>query len=156
MSENNAQNADPQPSQGPGKETPDLVAELREMGQQLEAAFRAAIESDRAKQLQRDIAGGIRELTTQLKSAAQKVEGSPRVQRVEERGRQVVDQARQSDVLQKAQEAVATGLSQINDQLRKLVERIEQDQPAEAQQQQVPVEHETPATGETTRLDDKE
>ena len=47
----------------------ELSAELREMGQQLEAAFRAALESERTKQLQRDLAGGVRELSQQIQAA---------------------------------------------------------------------------------------
>ena len=57
MSEN--QNTNPQPD----KDSADLMKELREMGQQLEAAFRAAIESDRAKQLQKDIAQSVTGIT---------------------------------------------------------------------------------------------
>ncbi len=47
MSESQTPNTNPQ--SGPDKDSSDLLVELREMGQQLEAAFRAAIESDRAK-----------------------------------------------------------------------------------------------------------
>ena len=43
----------PQPERPQGEQPGgDLTTELREMGQQLEAAFRAAIESERARQLQ--------------------------------------------------------------------------------------------------------
>jgi hypothetical protein len=54
-----------EPSRG---STTDLGSELREMAQQLEAAFRAALESERTKQLQRDLAGGMRELSTQIQN----------------------------------------------------------------------------------------
>jgi hypothetical protein len=50
-----------------------------------------------------------------------------------------------------------SGIGQLNDQLRKLVERLESDRTSQAgapTTQQVPIEHE-PATGETTRLDDE-
>ena len=56
MSENNSSNQRP----GSDKDSSDLLKELREMGQQLETAFRTAIESERAKQLQQDIVGGVR------------------------------------------------------------------------------------------------
>jgi BMFP domain-containing protein YqiC len=135
----------------------DLSNELREMGQQLEAAFRAALESERTKQLQRDLAGGIRELSTQIQSALRSVQSNPRVQQAEERGRQVFAQARESKVAQDLQETIVGGIAQLNDQLRKLVDRLENDSSAQASNsptQQVPIEHE-PATGETTRLDDE-
>ena len=154
MSEHTPSN---QPGQGPGKD--DLVGELREMGQQLEAAFRAAIESDRAKQLQRDLASGVHELSEQVKTAVKSLQSDPRVQQAEERGKQVVSQARQSKVAQDLQETIVSGIAQLNQQLRKLVERIESEsgQSSGPSTQHVPVEHEPPpATGETTRLDDED
>src|ERR1700712_1263060 len=110
MSENQTPN---NPQSGPDKD--DLLNELREMGQQLETAFRTAIESDRAKQLQKDITGGVRELTSQLKTAVKTVQTDPRFQQVEERGRQAVTQARDSKVVQDIQETVITGLAQLNE-----------------------------------------
>jgi hypothetical protein len=135
----------------------ELNTELREMGQQLEAAFRAALESERAKQLQRDLAGGIRELSTQLQNALKSVQSNPRVQQAEERGRQAFTQARESKVAQDLQDTLVGGIAQLNDQLRKLVVRLENDSTTTASSpstQQVPIEHE-PAVGETTRLDDE-
>jgi len=156
MSENYNPN-NPQPD----KDSTDLVKELREMGQQLEAAFRAAIESDRAKQLQKDIAGGVRELTGQIQSAVKSVQTDPRFQKAEERGKQAFEQARESKVVNDIQETIVTGLTQLNAQLRKVVERIdaETNRPSAGStpSQNVPVENEPSATtGETTRLNDED
>jgi heparin binding hemagglutinin HbhA len=153
MSENT-----PNTSQQPGqdKDSAELMNELREMGQQLEAAFRAAIQSDRAKQLQKDLAGGVREITAQLKTAVKTVQSDARFQQAEERGRQAVAQARESKVVQDIQETLVTGIGQLNEQLRKVVERLqaEANTPASSSQN-VPVEDESAATGETTRLNDE-
>ena len=153
MSENT-----PNASQQPGndKDSGDLLNELREMGQQLETAFRAAIQSDRAKQLQKDLAGGVREITEQLKTAAKTVQNDTRFQQAEERGRQAVAQARESKVVQDIQETLVTGLAQLNEQLRKVVDRIQSEvnTPSGAATQNVPVDDESAATGETTRLDE--
>jgi hypothetical protein len=133
------------------------MKELREMGQQLETAFRTAIESDRAKQLQQDIVGGVRELAGQVQSAVKSLQENPRVQQAEQRGRQAVEQARESKVVQDIQETIVSGLAQLNAQLRKVVERIENEatKPSGSPAQNVPVEQEPPpATGETTRLDE--
>jgi hypothetical protein len=155
MSENSGQTPGG-PTPGSHKETPDIVGELREMGQQLEAVFRAAVESDRTKQLQRDLAGGFRELTHQVQSALKSVQENPRVQQAEERGREVFSQAQQSKVVQDVQETVITGIAQLNEQLRKIVDRLEHepgDTPP-APKQDVKVETEPPpSTNETTRLD---
>lgn len=142
------------PNAGHESGASDLMKELREMGQQLEAAFRAAIESDRAKQLQQDIAGGVRELSGQVQSAVKSLQESPRLQQAEERGRQALEQARESKVVQDIQETIVAGLAQLNQQLRKVVDRIEKEVGG-TPVQNVPVEHEAPATGETTRLDEK-
>lgn len=161
----------PESGQTPGqsRENADLANELREMAQQLEAAFRAAVESERAKQLRRDLAGGVRELTTQLQTALKSAQDDPRLQQVEERGRDAVSRAQQSPVVQDLQEAIVTGVGQINLQLRKLVDRLEQSSTtstgtaSSTTTQHVPVENAgttpytaptTPATGETTRLND--
>jgi hypothetical protein len=145
--------AEGEPSRGGAA---DLAGELREMAHQLEAAFRAALESERTKQLQRDLAGGMRELNSQIQSALKSLQTNPRVQQAEERGRQVLNQARESKVAHDLQETIVGGIAQLNDQLRKLVDRLENDRVGQAggsETQQVPIEQE-PSTGETTRLKD--
>ena len=154
MSENTP-NAGQQP--GHDKDSGDLLNELREMGQQLEMAFRAAIQSDRAKQLQKDLAGGVREITEQLKTAAKSVQNDTRFQKAEERGRQAVAQARESKVVQDIQETLVTGIAQLNEQLRKVVDRLQSDAnppSSGSSAQDVPVDDQSAATGETTRLKD--
>jgi hypothetical protein len=154
MSENTP-NASQQPKND--KDSGDLLDELREMGQQLETAFRAAIQSDRAKQLQKDLAGGVREITEQLKTAAKSVQSDTRFQQAEERGRQAVAQARESKVVQDIQETLVSGIAHLNDQLRKVVDRIQSEANAPSSgpaSQDVPVDDQSAATGETTRLKD--
>src|SRR5215211_6457778 len=155
MSENT-----PNTNQQPGhdKDSADLLNELREMGQQLETAFRAAVQSDRAKQLQKDLAGGVREITEQLKTAAKSVQSDTRFQQAEERGRKAVAQARESKVVQDIQETLVSGLAQLNEQLRKVVENLQSEgnPPSSGPTaQNVPVDDESAATGETTRLQDE-
>ncbi len=161
MSDDTTRNTPP-PGPNQDKDEPDLTVELREMGQQLEAAFRAMIESDRAKQLQRDLAGGVRELTSQVHHAVKNLQTNPRVQQAEERGRQAIHQAKESKLVNDIQETIVAGIAQVNDRLRHLVEKLETDRPDQAGSpppvggptQQVPIEREAAATGETTRLDD--
>jgi len=138
--------------------TGDLGRELRETAQQLEAAFHAAMESERTKQLQRDLAGGMRELSGQIQSALKSLQTNPHVQQAEERGRQVLGQARESKIAHDLQETIVSGIVQLNDQLRKLVERLESDRASQVggpATQQVPIDHE-PSTGETTKLKDED
>jgi len=145
----------PNPGQPePEKESPDLLSELREVGQQIEAAFRAFVESDRARQMQTDVARSVREVASVMRDAAQKLQADPRIQQAEERGRQAIDRARESQAFHDLQEALVNGLSHLNVQLRKLVEKLEADRVASSNPptEHIPVDQE-PATGETTKLD---
>jgi sugar-specific transcriptional regulator TrmB len=130
----------------------ELQQELRELTRQLETAFRATLESERTKRIQADLAAGVRELSGQVRNAVENVAKDPRVQEAEERGRQAISQARESKVVQEVQDVLITGISQLNMQLRKLVERIEQEGKNVTNTQHVPVEQE-PNTNETTKLD---
>lgn len=146
----------------PQKETPDLATELREMGQQLETLFRAFIESERTKQMQATVAKSVRDLAAAMRQTAEKIQTDPRFQQVEDRGRQALERARESQVFHDVQEALVTGLEQINTRLQKLVEKLEAERAASAQTAQQgevnpPVEHvplEAPATGETKKLEE--
>ncbi len=147
----------PPPGNDPGKNATDLKAELREMGQQIETALRTFIESERAKQLQDDLARGVREVSSQVRTAVQNLQSDPRVAQAEERGRQAIHQARESKVVQDLQDTLVVGLSELNSQLSKLVQRLEEDnkrRKAAPSSQNVPVEQEPPATSETRKLDE--
>jgi hypothetical protein len=134
------------------RETPDLVNELREMGQQLESMFRAFIESERARQMQRDLAGGVQEITKQVQIALRSAQSNPRFQQAEERGRQVLNQAQQSKLVNDVQEAIVNGLGQLNEQIKRASERLQEDERANAgsgttaQQVPIDVDEEQPAT----------
>lgn len=158
----NSQSTPPmgEPEKDPAAE---LQNELREMGRQLEAAFRTTLESDKAKRVQSDLAAGVREITKQVRTAVESAQANPQVQEVEQRGREVLKQAGENKIVQDVQEMVLTGISQLNVQLRKLVERMEtevEQARSNIQTHQVPIDHESntgnqPNTGETTRLNDQ-
>ncbi|MEM8531629.1 MAG: hypothetical protein AAGF95_12355 [Chloroflexota bacterium] len=154
MNDETKQDQNAQQSKDQAKDNPDLMNELREMGQQFEALFRAAVENDRTKQLRRDLSGGVRELTSQVRDAVKTVQSNPQVQQAEERGRQAFNQAQQSKVANDVQETMVAGIAQLNAQLRKLVGRVEPDSdkqtPPSSDSQDPP---QGPATGPTTKLD---
>lgn len=158
MSEQTPATGQPEPQ----KETPDLATELREMGQQIEALFRAFIESERAKQMQVTVAKSVQNVAAVMRETVEKLQSDPRVQQVEDRGRQALERARESQVFHDVQEALVNGLEQINAQLHKLVEKLEAERAAGTQSAQggetnPPIEHvplEAPATGETKKLEE--
>ena len=135
----------------------DLVDEIREFGNQVEAAFRAALESERTRQLQRDLMGGLKELSSQLKTVVKGAQENPRVQQASDRGKEVLRNAQHSKTAQDLQETLVSGITQLNVQLRKLVDRLETSETetvTTTTTQHIPVEHSnTPAEGATVRLD---
>ncbi len=145
------------PTGTPSEKDGDLGRELREMGQQLESAFRTVLESDRARQIQRDLSSGVQEIFSQLQVAVKRLQSDPRVQQAEERGRDLLSQAQQSKAVADLQETLTTGFAQLNAQLRKAVDRIEsnlnQYEPDAADTvQRVTIEQEPPAAPATEHL----
>ncbi len=140
--ENNS-NQPPQPQN-------DLGSELRELGQQLEAAVRTAIHSDQARQVQQDVSSGLKEIGTQLFTALKSIQDSPQLQHLVERGEQAVSQAQQNPATQDFQEALSRGIAQLNDQLAAFVVRMREPDSSDTP----PTSTDTPpTTSETTRLD---
>ncbi len=133
-----------QPEQQPGQrpdETPNLGAELLELGQQIEAALRTALESERARQLKQELVTGLRHVSEQMQSAVKMIADDPRVQELAERGQQTLHQIQQSQAAHDLQQALAQGIAQLNDRLAEFIKRLQAAADGE------------PATGETTRLD---
>jgi glutamate-1-semialdehyde aminotransferase len=132
-----------------------LADELRELGQQLEQAFRTAIESDRFKTMQRDLLAGMRELGVQMQNAAQRIQQDPNVHNMAVKGQQAVKQAQDSPAVRDFQEMMTRGIAQLNEQLAAFVARQREQNDTAApptKSQSVPIEQE-PNTSETTRLD---
>jgi sugar-specific transcriptional regulator TrmB len=141
-----------QPEKKPTPDRADLQEELRELGAQIEAAVRAALSSERAQQLRRDLSESARDVTAQLKRVVENAQSDPRVQQASERGREAIKQAGESQVVHDVQEALFNGLTQINARLRQVVDSIENPPAKGGTTQQVPIETDGPAEGETTRL----
>ncbi|WP_322817046.1 hypothetical protein [Chloroflexus sp.] len=129
-----------QPEQKPDQ-TPDLAAELRELGQQIEAALRSALESERARQLQQELLSGLRAVNEQVQTATRMIAENPRVQDLAERGQHALHQIQQSQAVHDLQQTLAQGIAQLNEQLAEFIKRMQSP---------------PPATGETTRLDKDE
>lgn len=133
----------------------DLVSEIRELGQQLEQMVRTSLDTERAKVIQRDVTNGMREIGTQMQSALKALSENPQVQDLADRGQQAIEQAQQNPVVKDFQEALARGISQLNDQLAAFVSRTTSGTPPAAGSQSINIETDGEAnTGSTTRLDD--
>ncbi|MCC7355370.1 MAG: hypothetical protein IT330_16635 [Anaerolineae bacterium] len=116
-----------------------LADELRELGKQLGLALRAAWESEERQQMEKELGEGLKDLGKQIEQAMASAKTSPQTQKVKEQMGRVVETARQSEAVQEMREGVASGLRELNEELRKLVEKM--------QQRQGPAGGEPPASG---------
>ena len=157
MSENQTNN---QQNDQQGGQGPDLASELRELGQQIEQSVRAALDSERAKTIRKDLVTGLNEIGKQVQVAVKSLQTNPRVQDLADRGQRVVSQAQESPAMKDFQETLAKGIAQLNERLAAFVARTESAGDGTSSQQ-VPVEDASqppaddtapPATGDTTRL----
>ncbi len=134
----------------------DLSTELRELGQQLEQAFRGVVENENAKKLQRDFVSGLREIGTQMQTGLNSFKENPRVQTLTERGQQVMHQAQESQASRDFQESLVRSVAFLREQIASFNERQKAgmvDPAGDTQNVTIEHEEEAPATGETTRLD---
>jgi hypothetical protein len=134
----------------------ELSKELRELGQQLEQAFRGVVEGENAKKLQRDFVSGLREIGVQMQTGLSSLKENPRVQTLTERGQQVVNQAQESQASRDFQESLARGVAFLREQIASFNERQKTEAVAPTSDSQtvtIEREEETPTTGETTRLE---
>lgn len=102
-----------------------LADELRELGKQLGLALRAAWESEERQRLEKEIGEGLKDLGKQLDQALQAAKVSPQTQKVKEQVEKVVETARQSEAVQEIREGLISGLRELNEELRRLVEKMQ-------------------------------
>ncbi len=115
-----------------GTEEAAVTRELQELGRQLAATARAAWQSPRRQELQQDITEGMRSLRDQLTDTIDTVRGNPRAQNVtqtvKENVGKVAETTRASDLVDDVRTGLASGLRELNDQLRRLSERLERQE----------------------------
>lgn len=126
-------------SMGPDRakeDTASIVNELQELGRQLSSTARTAWQSERRVEIQQEVTEGLRSLRDQLSGALDSVQSHPRTQTVTHTLKEQVDKvaasagpSRASDVVDDVRGALASGLRELSDQLRRLTERLEQRPP---------------------------
>ncbi|WP_423222889.1 hypothetical protein [Candidatus Amarolinea aalborgensis] len=102
----------------------DLFAELNQMGQKLGAAMQAAWESPKRKELSDEVQEGLLEFGKQVDAAIKSARESKLGEEVRETAEKVVEEVRQSKVLDEIRDGMLAGLKQINAQLDKLMTRV--------------------------------
>ena len=116
------------PAGGAG-DSGSVARELQELGRQLTATARAAWESEQRRQIQQELADGLQSLRDQLSEAVESARSHPRAQNVtqsvKEQAGKVAETTRVGDVADDVRGGIATGLRELNEQLRRLRERFE-------------------------------
>ena len=109
-----------------------IADELSRLGKQVADAIKAAWESDDRKKLQTEITEGIQKFGTQVSEAFEKASESETAKDLREKAEKVVEDIRESDVVEEARKGVLTGLDALNRELGKLLTKLESkpDEPA--------------------------
>lgn len=119
----------------------DLMRQFQEFGQRLADTARAAWQSEQRQDLQQEIKDGLRTVRDQLNEAVEGARSSARTQgvtdTVKEQVTKVSDTVRSGELLDELRGGLVTGLRELNEQLRRFTDRLEQRDGA------------TPATGAT-------
>lgn len=107
----------------------DIAREFTELGRQLAATARAAWQSERRQALQQDVTEGLQSLRDQLSETIDSVRQDTRAQNVtqsvKERVAKVAEVSRTNDIVDDVRGGLAAGLRELNDQLRRIAERLE-------------------------------
>jgi hypothetical protein len=103
------------------KPTGDVVDQLRMLGQQLGAAVKALWESEETRSMRDEIQQGFVELGQHVDSAIKSAQESAAAKQFGTQIKETVDKARESDVAEKIEEGVVTGLRELNKQLGQFV-----------------------------------
>lgn len=107
----------------------ELTTQFRELGQRLVSTARAAWESEQRQELQQEITDGLRTVRDQLNDAVDNVRTSARSQgtteTVKEQVKKAAETARSNDLLDEMRNGLTAGLRELNEQLRRLSERLE-------------------------------
>lgn len=107
----------------------DLTAQFQELGQRLVTTARAAWQSEQRQELQQEVTDGLRTVRDQLNDALDNVRTSARSQgvtdTVKEQAKKAAETARSNDLLDEMRNGLAAGLRELNEQLRRISERLE-------------------------------
>lgn len=124
--EQNANSDVPVEEETPGGE---ILNELQSLGQQLATAVKSLWESEDSRRLRQEIGDGFAELGRQMDSAVKSAQDSEAAQQFRGQVKETVEKAKESDVVDKIEEGLATGLRELNAQISKLVSSLE-DKPS--------------------------
>lgn len=112
-----------------------ITRELQELGRQLAGTARAAWQSEQRQEIQQEMSEGIRSIRDQLTDTVESLRTNPRAQTMTQSMKEQVGKAaettRVTEVVDDVRTGLVSGLRELNDQLRRVAERLEhRDDPA--------------------------
>lgn len=110
----------------------NIADELSKLGKQVANAIKAAWESEDRKKLQTEITEGVQNFGKEVSEAVNKATESETAKELREKAEKVVEEVRESDVVEDARKGILTGLDALNKELGKLLEKLESKPAAEA------------------------
>jgi phage-related protein len=112
--------------------TPTITDELSKMGKLVAQAIQAAWESDERKKLEAEVVDGLRRFGDEVSAATKKAGESDTAKQIKTQAEKVAADMQQKDVAGDIRKGLISGLEVINQELGKLVDRLEPKQaPAE-------------------------
>jgi uncharacterized membrane protein YccC len=113
--------------------TEDSVAEeFRQLGNNLTEVLRGAWDSPERKKLGQEIANGLAELSSLMRKEAEHIRESPTGQRLKAEAEELRTRIRSGEYENKARQELVSALRSINEQLRKLSQRMSEERGPEA------------------------
>lgn len=103
----------------------NIADELGKLGKQVADAIKAAWESEDRKKLQTEIAEGLQKFGKEVNEAVEKAGESKTARELREKAEKVVEDIRESDVVEDVRKGILTGLDALNQELGKLLEKLE-------------------------------
>ena len=105
--------------------TPTITDELSKMGKLVAQAIQAAWESDERKKLEAEVVDGLRKFGDEVSAATKKAGDSDTAKQIKTQAEKVAADMQQKDVAGDIRKGLISGLEVINQELGKLVERLE-------------------------------
>lgn len=102
------------------EQTPDIAAELAEVGRKLSETVSAAWRSQERQQIQQEIREGLQRLSAELNGAVETVRTSETGQKIETGAKQIRDDIHSGKVTDDVRQGIVTGLRAVSDALDKL------------------------------------
>ena len=107
----------------------DITRELQELGRQLASTARAAWQSEQRQEIQQEMTEGIRSIRDQLADTVESLRTNPRAQTMTQSMKEQVGKAaettRVTEIVDDVRGGLVSGLRELNDQLRRVAERLE-------------------------------